>query len=240
MIPGFSQFQPERVLTSHDNLEFLFRIVVAAVLGIIVGMERSRRSKEAGVRTHCIVALTAAVFMILSKYAFMDLNVDGSMGVRGADPARITAQVVSGISFLGAGIIFKHGNTSIVGLTTAAGMWATAAIGMAIGAGLYWVGLTATALVLLSQIVLHRHPIGSTAQAEQQIHIRMTDDSRTLSELHTLLDQHGGDIDSSRVLREQGELEMTLNMRTAPPIEYKDVIAFLHDHPEVSEFHVES
>ena len=145
MLPGLTSFVPEAALTAFDNLEFFIRIVLAAALGALVGLERSKRQKEAGVRTHCIIACTSALFMILSKYAFMDL-VDIS-GIRGADPARIAAQVVSGISFLGAGVIFKNGN-SIRGLTTAAGMWGTAAVGMAIGAGMYWVGLIEAAILV--------------------------------------------------------------------------------------------
>ena len=121
MLSGLTNYVPETALTVFDNLEFFIRIVLAAILGALVGLERSKRQKEAGVRTHCIIACTSALFMILSKYAFVDLV--GVAGLRGADPARIAAQVVSGISFLGAGVIFKNGN-SIRGLTTAAGMWA--------------------------------------------------------------------------------------------------------------------
>lgn len=240
MFPSFSPYQPERFLTLNDNCEFLIRIILASLLGILLGMERSARSKEAGIRTHCIVALTAAVFMILSKYAFMDLNVDGALGVRGADPARITAQVVSGISFLGAGIIFKHGHSSIKGLTTAAGMWATAGIGMAIGAGLYWVGMSATALVLLTQLIFHRYPIGYATQTEQEVHIRMQDEEETVSAFHNLLDRHQCLIDSSSVCREQGVLEMTLIVRTTPPIEHREVIAFVEERNDVFAFQVES
>lgn len=120
MLSGLTNYLPETALTVFDNLEFFIRIVLAAILGALVGLERSKRQKEAGVRTHCIIACTSALFMILSKYAFVDLV--GVDGLRGADPARIAAQVVSGISFLGAGVIFKNGN-SIRGLTTAAGMW---------------------------------------------------------------------------------------------------------------------
>ena len=95
MLSGLTAYLPETALTVFDNLEFFIRIVLAAVLGALVGLERSKRQKEAGVRTHCIIACTSALFMILSKYAFVDLvSVDG---LRGADPARIAAQVVSGI-----------------------------------------------------------------------------------------------------------------------------------------------
>ena len=109
MLSGLTNYLPETALTVFDNLEFFIRIVLAAILGALVGLDRSKLQKEAGVRTHCIIACTSALFMILSKYAFVDLV--GVDGLRGADPARIAAQVVSGISFLGAGVIFKNGNS---------------------------------------------------------------------------------------------------------------------------------
>ena len=96
MLSGLSTYLPESALTLFDNLEFFVRLLLSAGLGALVGLERSKRQKEAGVRTHCIIACTAALFMILSKYAFVD-TVDIT-GTRGADPARIAAQVVSGIS----------------------------------------------------------------------------------------------------------------------------------------------
>ena len=106
MLTGLSGYLPENTLTLYDNLEFLIRLLLSAGLGALVGLERSKRQKEAGVRTHCIIACTSALFMILSKYSFIDVTtIDG---LRGADPARIAAQVVSGISFLGAGVIFKN------------------------------------------------------------------------------------------------------------------------------------
>lgn len=135
------------------QFEYILRVLLAGICGIIVGMERKNRSKEAGVRTHFVVASGAALMMILSKYSFYDLMPDLS-GVRGADPARIAAQVVSGIGFLGAGMIFVHKNT-ITGLTTAAGIWATSGIGMAIGAGMYLLGISFTLIILTAQIVLH-------------------------------------------------------------------------------------
>lgn len=114
-----------------QNLDFLVRILAACFCGACIGFERTKRFKEAGIRTHIIVCCAAALIMIVSKYGFADLTyADGSVfnGTRGADPARIAAQVVSGISFLGAGVIFKNGST-VKGLTTAAGIWATAGIG---------------------------------------------------------------------------------------------------------------
>jgi len=141
------------------QLEFILRIMIAAFCGACVGLERGRRYKDAGIRTHCMVACSAAVMVIISKYGFADiLGATGEYfpGVREADPARIAAQVVSGISFLGVGVIYRDRRNSTKGLTTAAGIWAVAGIGMAIGAGLYYIGLFTTAFVLTLQILMHK------------------------------------------------------------------------------------
>lgn len=134
-------------------LDFVLRLLAAALAGFIIGFERKSRSKEAGVRTHTLVAVGAAIMMILSKYAFGDMIIN-ELGVRGADGARIAAQVVSGIGFLGAGIIVYRRDT-LRGLTTAAGIWATAGLGMAFGAGMYIVGAVGTVVILGVQILLH-------------------------------------------------------------------------------------
>ena len=132
---------------------YVFRMIIAGCCGFVIGLERKNRSKEAGVRTHAVVACSSALMMVISKYGFADTAANIA-GMRGADGARIAAQVVSGIGFLGAGMIFVHKNT-ITGLTTAAGVWATAGVGMAIGAGMYVVGICAAFIIVLTQIILH-------------------------------------------------------------------------------------
>lgn len=224
MLAGLSQYLPESTLTLFDNLEFFVRLLLSAALGALVGLERSKRQKEAGVRTHCIIACTSALFMILSKYAFMDL-VDIS-GIRGADPARIAAQVVSGISFLGAGVIFKNGN-SIRGLTTAAGMWGTAAVGMAIGAGMYWVGLIEAAVLVGIQIVLHRFPVGADALTTQEIVVEMTDSDELLGRFDALVKSHRGQITESSLTRQNGILCMEVTAKLDPPITHEEALAFM-------------
>ncbi len=133
------------------QLDYLLRLCIAAICGMAIGYERKNRMKEAGIRTHFIVAIGAALIMIISKYGFQDQIGWPNMSL---DPSRIAAQVVTGVGFLGAGIIFMQKQT-IVGLTTAAGVWATAAIGLAIGSGLYFVGIAATTITILGQILLH-------------------------------------------------------------------------------------
>ncbi len=141
------------IFLGTEQFYYILRIIAAGACGILIGLERKNRSKEAGVRTHCMVACASALMMIISKYGFADMQI-GAEGVRGADGARIAAQVVSGIGFLGAGMIFVHKNT-ITGLTTAAGVWATAGVGLAIGAGMYVVGICAAIIIVLTQIILH-------------------------------------------------------------------------------------
>lgn len=132
---------------------YVLRMIIAGCCGFVIGLERKNRSKEAGVRTHAVVACASALMMVISKYGFSDTAANIA-GMRGADGARIAAQVVSGIGFLGAGMIFVHKNT-ITGLTTAAGVWATAGVGLAIGAGMYVVGICAAFIIVLTQIILH-------------------------------------------------------------------------------------
>ena len=128
--------------------EVLVRIILAGVLGGAIGAEREIREREAGLRTHMLVAVGAALFTIVSAYAWADFQFSTREGIT-FDPTRIAAQVVTGIGFLGAGAIIRQG-LSIRGLTTAASLWVVAAIGMASGAGYYSAAVITTVLVLVS------------------------------------------------------------------------------------------
>ncbi|SFO76992.1 MgtC/SapB family protein [Prevotella sp. tf2-5] len=129
------------------ELEFLMRIFCAALLGGLIGLEREYRAKEAGFRTHFLVALGSAVFMIVSAYGFTDALTND---LQRWDLSRVAAQVVSGIGFIGAGtIIFRKSENMVSGLTTAAGLWVTAAIGLACGGGMYILAFGSTVMVLL-------------------------------------------------------------------------------------------
>jgi putative Mg2+ transporter-C (MgtC) family protein len=126
----------------------LLRLVVAALLGGAIGMERELRERQAGLRTHLVVCVGSALFTLVSAYGFHEFLVSGGSLVR-TDPTRIAAQIVSGIGFLGAGAIIRQG-LSVKGLTTAATLWLVAAIGMASGAGYYSAAIFATAGALLT------------------------------------------------------------------------------------------
>ena len=130
-----------------EQLEYFLRILLAGVCGAFIGFERRKRFKDAGIRTHLILSIGCAVVMIISKYAFSD--------VKDFDAARVASNIISGVGFLGAGVIFVKSG-SVRGLTTAAGIWTTAAIGMAIGAGFYLLGIAVSILLVLIQLLLYR------------------------------------------------------------------------------------
>lgn len=132
-----------------NELELLLRLAVAAVLGALIGIEREKRDKAAGIRTNLVVSVTSCLLMITSVRLATDLKSTEAY----ADAARIAAQAVSGIGFLGAGTIIKHRN-KIEGLTTAASLWAVAGIGLAVGMGYYFIALFTTLIILSSLIFL--------------------------------------------------------------------------------------
>lgn len=188
------------VLLQHDIIryaELLIRMVVAAMCGALVGLERSRRFKEAGIRTYCLVALASATLMIVSKYGFADLAIN-TLGTKGADPSRIASQIVSGIGFLGAGAIFRNGS-AVRGLTTAAGIWAMAAVGMSIGAGMYGIGIFMTLLLLIVQFILHRVRIGSDMMGTYSITVTVNTPSNFEAEMKAKLTEWGALIDEYSV-----------------------------------------
>ena len=230
MLTGLTAYTPEATLTLYDNLEFLLRLLLSAALGALVGLERSKRRKEAGIRTHCIIACTSALFMIVSKYSFLDCA--AIKGLRGADPARIAAQVVSGISFLGAGVIFRNGS-SIRGLTTAAGMWGTSAIGMAVGAGMYWLGLIEAAVLVTIQTFFHRFPVGVDALTTQELLVEMEDTDAMHQRFDDLLKQHRGQVTDSSLTREDGYLRMEITAKLEPPISHDEALMFMKENSGV-------
>ncbi len=133
----------ENIFPSSQIVEMIFNITLAAILGMVIGYEREHRRKPAGLRTYTLVALGASLFTILSSASLVN-----DLDVSSFDPSRIASQVVVGIGFIGGGLIFLK-NNRLEGLTTAAGLWVTAAIGMATGFGFRYIAIYATILVLI-------------------------------------------------------------------------------------------
>ena len=156
-----------------EQLLWVFDFILAAILGFAIGLERKIRSKEAGIRTHTVVCFGAALMMIISRHAF-----DSE-----ADSARVAAQIVAGVGFLGAGIIVYKRNV-VHGLTTAAGVWTTAGIGMACGGGLWLIAVVATVVLILVQWFLHRKIFRQkTVYSIKIIFIQKTDEREQIKEL---------------------------------------------------------
>lgn len=137
-----------------SETELILRLVLAGVLGGVIGFERQLRAKAAGVRTHILIGIGSALFMIVSKYGFADVLFHEA-GHIGLDPSRIAAQVVTGVGFIGAGNIIVR-NDKVRGLTTASDIWVTAALGLTIGCGMYEVGIYGMLMTLVVLEIFHR------------------------------------------------------------------------------------
>lgn len=166
---------------------------LALVLSAVIGVERETRQKSAGLRTHTLVGVGAALFMLISKYGFADVLRPGQIVV---DPSRVAAQIVSGIGFLGAGIIFVR-RDSVRGLTTAAGVWVTAAVGAAAGAGLPLIAALATGIYLLVALAfpLAAQRLPRSATAISVVRVQYPDGQGILREVLELATARGFAVD---------------------------------------------
>lgn len=191
------------------QLQFVLRLAIACVCGAAIGIERYRRQKEAGLRTHVIVTLGSCLATIVSKYGFFDVVINESMQV---DVSRISSNILPSIAFLGAGMIFTK-NGGIKGLTTAAGIWATAAVGIAIGSGLFLVGISATVLIVIIHIIFHQlYDNGSITT----IHLRYAKDEEIPDNIKEDIERRFrckvNSIDAKR--SGSGSIHVTLEVRT--------------------------
>ncbi len=225
-----------------QHFEFFARIIVACVCGAAIGYERSMRYKEAGIRTHIIVCCASALMMIVSKHGFSDLLSPAFAGfsdMRGADPARIAAQVVSGISFLGAGIIFHRGK-SISGLTTAAGVWATAGIGLAVGAGMYVIGIFSTLVISTLQVVMHKYALTSDSLLIGQVHYTVKQSKAFHESMDAYIKKNKMQIISSKVaINDDGSSTYDLSLRMSQNMTMNDLAEFLAGNEGVREVRCE-
>ncbi len=226
-----------------QNLDFCLRILASAIAGGIIGLERSHRFKEAGVRTHIIVCCTTAVLMIISKYCFADLTAaDGTSlyGTKGVDAARIAAQAVSGISFLCAGVIFKNGS-NVRGLTTAAGLWLTAALGLTFGAGMYVIGIFALLLLCLLQFTIHRVFPAIDSYSGNILHFKTTDDGNFYEDLTKQLSEWKARIVQNNITNHNdGTADYELTVRRREEISLAELNEFAKGRKDVISFSISS
>ena len=201
-----------------DELRMMLDLLLSMALGFAIGFERKMRSKEAGIRTHTIVCMGAALMMIVSKYAF------GSS----ADSARVAAQIVSGVGFLGAGMIVfkKH---EVHGLTTAAGVWSTAGVGMACGGRLYIVAVGATFIIIVVQYILHLSVFRSKRMYSVKIEFEQTSDENL--QIKALF---GVDRFNQLVLyREEGRVIYSATLHTDKEFSSTQLNEIVMNHPHI-------
>jgi putative Mg2+ transporter-C (MgtC) family protein len=212
--------------------DFVLRLVVAAVLGGVIGWDREYRAKEAGLRTHFLVALGSALMMIVSQHAFVDVLDRPGYGL---DPSRIAAQVVSGIGFIGAGTILIQ-KQFVRGLTTAAGLWATAGIGLAVGGGMYWIGVAAMLLTLvglefLNVIVKNVGEHSSLLIYSTTIHDNL---KKIVDELQAK-EYKVSDYEVQREILEHGEIyHVSMVIRTKRHLDESELFRFLQNLPDLT------
>jgi len=210
-------------------LIYFLRILIACICGGVVGYERKNRGKGAGIRTHSIVALASAMIMIVSKYGFLDID----KIAKATDSARLAAQVVSGVGFLGAGMIYFNRH-SVKGLTTAAGVWATAGIGLAIGAGMYEIGIFTTLLIVFFQIILHKNQRVLHMPNEEVITVVIDDNNESLEILKQFLNRFEITIDSMKSKRlNDNKLELEFSVNIPADIDYNEVITAFSENKSI-------
>lgn len=206
------------------ELEFLLRIFIACILGYMIGFERKSRDKCAGMRTHAIVAMGSALFMIISKYSFPD--------VLDYDASRIAAQIVSGVGFLGAGVIFIR-NNAISGLTTAAGLWTTSGVGMAVGAGSYVLGICSGLMVTLIQVALHRIRFLSKEPIRGYLKLTTLEYDSVLQDIQKEFSQNKIRILGIKINKGKTEIKIELELIYPPHFEKNDMILAWSQDPRI-------
>ena len=209
------------------------RLALAAALGGAIGAERELRDREAGFRTHLLVAVGSALFTLVSAYAWTDWRFSTPAGIV-FDPTRIAAQIVTGIGFIGAGAIIRQG-LSIRGLTTAATLWAVAAIGMASGAGYYEAAVVTTALVLVSlgPLRIAAHHFFSRLRAEEgRLSIALRAGAGGAA-LVGALEEFGADLRRLEFEEAEGGRRVTADVQLRPGKEPHRLVARLMDEEDV-------
>lgn len=209
-----------------QEMEFFLRLVVASVCGALIGLEREKRLKNAGIRTHIIVAISSALMMVVSKYGFFDVLEFDSISV---DASRIAAGVVTAIGFLGAGVIYVRKENTI-GLTTAAGLWATVGIGIALGAGMYMLGIASTILILLIQFILHSHFFKLSIQISASVKITIGQNGMDFDDVRDFFKENNISIKNAQLSKdENGRVVFSAYVTFPKKSELRDVFTLLEN-----------
>lgn len=216
-----------------DWKEILIRLGAAALLGALIGLERERKHLAAGLRTHMMVCVGACLIMIVSAFGFSDIIYSQHVSL---DPSRIAAQVVSGIGFIGAGTILLLKQNSIRGLTTAAGLWTVAAIGLAIGGGLYFAAVAATIIALL--ILWALQPIEKIYLRKiRGNHLKITASFHTLNfeTINEMLTKYGIHVQSFHYEKSEQEISFEIQFVKNDSTKMETILNELKQNPAITE-----
>lgn len=211
--------------------DYLLRVIAAGLCGVLIGYERESRMKLAGIRTHAIIAVAAAMMVVISKYGFFDvITIDGVS----VDASRVAASVVTGIGFLGAGIIWNR-KTTISGVTTSAGIWATLGIGMAFGAGMWTLGAGSTVILIVMQYLFHKNwRIFNNTGGTGQIHLHMQNGEQTCDRVTGRLSEMNIQITSQNIsISDDGCMEATLHIQSAKSFNQNEMISLMQEFGEI-------
>lgn len=207
-----------------EYLLFL-RIGASILFAFLLGLEREITGKFAGLRTHILVSAGACVFTLLSIYGFQMHVTEGIAGVN--DPARIAAQIITGIGFIGAGSVMRHGN-NIYGITTAATLWMCAAIGMACGTGMFLIAATATVFSLIVLVLIRRFErnfLSSKSYESKLLEIKITASVRYMNEMNELVDNNFSKIQKieRKIINDDKSSNIVIKMRILSNCPISDV-----------------
>lgn len=203
------------------QLEYFIRIVLASFCGFFIGLERSKRQKEAGLRTHIILAMGCSLLTIVSKYGFADVM---NLSV---EPSRIASNIVTGIGFLGAGVIFVRGG-SVRGLTTAAGIWVTAGIGIAIGCGLYGIGIATTIVLMIVQVVIHKLFPSLESTFTIELYIKANSEVKLIDIINEYVNKNHIVINSFKLKKNINDNELKVNIRVMKNSSLDEILNYLY------------
>jgi putative Mg2+ transporter-C (MgtC) family protein len=211
--------------------ELTLRLVLAAVFGAAIGMERERKDWAAGIRTHMMVSMGSALIMLVSSFGFNDLF--GGTNVT-LDPSRVAAQIVSGIGFIGAGAILFRKPAKVMGLTTASGLWTVCGIGMATGGGMYFAASAATVLSLI--ILWGIQPLQkkfSPKFLNKSLTIIVQDDTNPKKVINKLMEDKQIDFANFSITRQKKSIMIELSLDSTASDELRKIVDKLHEEPYI-------
>lgn len=217
----------------NTQLTYIFQLFAAAGCGLVIGLERQARTKLAGIRTHMMVSLAACLMMIISKYGFMDVVSISGISV---DASRVAAGIITGIGILGGGLMLTGKQGVISGVTTAAGIWCTVGVGMAMGSEMYLLGLSATAIILAVQVIFHGNLRIGRESWRGQIVAECGDDAVHINKFLDDLNNRHVEVVRSKIEHKDKKCVLHLMVHISSLYSRDEVVTMLAEIPQITSF----